>query len=100
MAEIVWSPAALRQLEEIAEAISLESVDAARRMVAKLVERVERLERFPRSGKRDPDLNLPGYRQLWSAPCWVYYRVTPATVFIVHVRRAERLFRVEKLFEE
>ena len=55
MAEVVWSPHAKAQLEDIVLGIAQElSVEDGFRWEAKLKEAAERLEMFPRSGKKVP----------------------------------------------
>ena len=44
MAKIVWTVPALDQLDEIAEYIALDKPDAARELVARVFEKVDRLE--------------------------------------------------------
>lgn len=50
MTEPSFSPRALADLEEIIEYVGQDSPDAAERLVALIVEKCERLARFPRIG--------------------------------------------------
>ena len=92
MARLIWAEPALNDLEAVADYIALDNPAAARRLVARVFESVERLERFPHSGKRPPECRRSLYRELVVAPCRVFYRVEGDTVFVLHVMRAERLF--------
>ena len=93
MARLIWTEPALADLEAIAEYIALDNPAAASRLVERVFESVERLERFPTSGKRPPEMPRLPYRELVVAPCRVFYRVERDTVFLLYVMRAERLLR-------
>jgi len=93
MARLIWTEPALADLDEIAEYIALDDARAAARLVAKVFDRVERLERFPNSGKRPPELAETPYREVVVAPCRVFYRVDGELVYILYVMRSERLLR-------
>jgi len=83
----------LLDLEEIAEYIALDNPPAARRYVRKVFSAVERLKRYPNSGKRPEELPSTPYRELVVPPCRVFYRVEEDAVFILYIMRSERLLR-------
>ena len=83
----------MADLDEIAEYIALDSPEAASRFVQKVFDRVERLEAFPKSGKRPPELGETPHREVVVAPCRILYRAEKDKVYIVHIMRSERLLR-------
>ena len=93
MACLIWTEPALADLEAIADYIALDNPVAACRLVERVFESVERLERFPSSGKRPPELPRSPYREIVVTPCRVFYRVEGEAVFLLYVMRAERLLR-------
>jgi toxin ParE1/3/4 len=93
VARLTWSRPALRDLEEIAEYIALNSPSAASRYVRKVFGAVERLKRYPNSGRRPEELRSTPYREVIVPPCRVFYRADENDVFILHVMRSERLLR-------
>lgn len=93
MARLIWTEPALADLDEIAEYIALDDLRAAARLVAKVFERVERLERFPNSGRRPTELAETPYREVVVPPCRIFYRVDRELVYILYVMRSERLLR-------
>ena len=99
MARLIWTEPALSDLEAVADYIALDNPAAACRLVERVFENVERLERFPRSGKRPPELPRSPYRELVVPPCRVFYRAEDDAVFLLHVMRAERLLRTFLLEE-
>lgn len=99
MAHLIWAEPALADLEAIADYIALDHPDAASRLVQQVFASVERLERYPSSGKRPAELPRSPYREVIVGPCRVFYRVDGDSVFLLHVMRAERLLQ-KLLIEE
>jgi len=100
MAEVIWSAPALLQLDTIASYIALDKPDAAKAVVQKIVDLTDHLERFKRMGRKIPEFPHPTYRHVWIRPCWIYYRIDGDDVYILHVRRAEKTFRIEDMMGE
>jgi len=93
MAQIIWSDPALEDLNEIAEYIALDKPSAARNLVREVFNKVKRLEDFPNSGRKPPELDKTRYRELIFPPCRVFYRIEEEKVFILYVMRSERKLR-------
>lgn len=93
MAEVVWTEPALQQLDNLAEYIALDNPVAARGLVQKVFDKVERLERFPQSGRVPLDLPNSIYRELVAPPCRIFYRVDNKHVFVLYVMREEQQLR-------
>ncbi len=93
MARIVWAEPALEDLNEIAEYIALDNVEAAKRLVMNIFAAVERLREFPDSGRRPPELSGSRYRELIVGPCRVFYRHTNERMFVLYVMCSERQLR-------
>lgn len=93
MAEIVWTDAALDQLEEVAEYIALDKPEAASGLMKNVFSTVDRLEESPDSGHVPPEMPNSVYRELYVRPCRIFYRCDADVVFILHVMREERQLR-------
>ena len=93
MARLIWTEPALQDLGEIAEYIALDDVSAAKRFVSKVFNVVEKLEDFPESGRRPPELKRTQYREKIVGPCRVFYRVEKETVIFLYIMRCERELR-------
>ena len=93
MARLIWTEPALADLDAIADYIALDNPPAACRLVQRVFESVERLQRFPVSGKRPPEMPRSPYREIVVTPCRVFYRCERDAVFLLYVMRAERLLR-------
>ena len=99
MARIIWTEPALLDLDGIADYISLDKPEAARRFVQRVFERIEQLRNHPESGSVPAELKGSPYRQLVIPPVRIFYRAHSEVVYIVYVMRGERLFRNDDLME-
>ena len=99
MAEIIWSLPAIADLEAIADYIALENPVAASELVRRVFRHVGQLADHPDSGSRPQELGDSRYRQMIEPPCRIFYRHAAGKVFILHVMRAERLLREDRLIE-
>jgi addiction module RelE/StbE family toxin len=97
MAEVVWTEAALSDLDAIADYIALDNPDAARALVQRIFQHVDQLIEHPRSGSKPPELRGWRYRQIVEPPCRVFYREESGRVFILYVMRTAQLMRPSKL---
>ncbi|MEH6394097.1 type II toxin-antitoxin system RelE/ParE family toxin [Pseudoalteromonas sp.] len=93
MAEIIWTNPALEDLNDIAEYIALSNLLSAKKLVAKIFAKVERLEEFPESGKTPIELSNLNYREVIVNPCRIFYKIANDKVFILHIMRQERDLR-------
>lgn len=82
--EIVWSPLALKRLQEIRAYVALDKPEAAERLAARIVAVVEALKNHPRMGRAG---SSPGVRELviGGTPYIVLYRIQRARVVIATV---------------
>lgn len=93
MVEVIWTNAALDQLDDIAAYIALDNPAAASALIADIFQKVDRLEYFPNSGREPPELPHSVYREIVCTPCRVLYRPDSNRVLILHVMREERQLR-------
>ncbi len=93
MAQIIWTEPALNDLDKIAEYIALDKPSAAKKLVSNVFAKVERLENFPKSGRKPPELNESRYREVVVPPCRVFYRIEDENIFILYVMRNEKRLR-------
>ncbi len=93
MARLIWTEPALSDLEEIAEYIALDNSDAAKKLVHKVFQKLERLEQHPHSGRKPPELKKMSYREIIVDPCRIFYRVDNKDIYILYVMRGESQLR-------
>ena len=76
--EIVWTESAIQDLEEIADYIARDSPGNARRVLARIRERVHALRTLPDRGRIVPellDIGIKSWRELVLRPHRMVYRV-------------------------
>lgn len=93
MAQIIWTEPALLDLDNIAEYIALDKPGAASLLVQKVFSITDRLEQFPESGRKPPELKKSRYREIIVDPCRIFYRIEKDKVYILYVMRSERQLR-------
>lgn len=93
MAQVVWTEPALSDLDAIAEYIALDKPSAAVNLVQKVFSSTDRLEQFPESGRKPPELEKSRYLEIIVNPCRIFYRTEGNKVFILYVMRSERKLR-------
>ena len=99
MAKIIWTEPALGYLNAIADYIAKNNPDAANRLVRRVFESVDLLERFPELGRRVPEMRKSGYREMIVSPCRVIYRLEGETVVVIFVIRGERELKPQEIMD-
>ena len=94
---IVWSPLALERLEEIADYIATDNVDAARVFLIDIFAAVGRLRSFPQSGRAVPEVNRADIREIIFKKYRVVYRVAGKQVSILTVRHGRQRLPLEEV---
>lgn len=99
MAEVVWTIPALNDLEGILEYIALDKPEAANGLARKVFKRADKLENYPNSGVKPKELKGTPYRRLVVGTILIYHRKEGNIVFIVHISRAERQFKIKNILD-
>ncbi|MFQ5705223.1 MAG: type II toxin-antitoxin system RelE/ParE family toxin [Gemmatimonadales bacterium] len=98
---IEWAPTTIRDLDEILEyVVWRESGDAAARLCAKILSRIDKLSAFPRRCRIVPELKEYGirdYRELIVSPYRIFFRINGRVVGIVGVLDGRRDLEEELL---
>ena len=68
MAQIIWTEPALTDLEKIAE-YALSNANAVSNLLSEFFSKVERLEKFPKSGKLSVEIPGLNSREIVLPPC-------------------------------
>ena len=92
MAELIWSDAAIADLEGIHDYIARDSHQYARHQVERIYRSTEHLRRFPESGRHIPEFPYLPHREIVVDNYRVIYRYEAdrkivLVVTVIHVRR-------------
>ena len=95
VAEIYWSPQAIADVESIRDFVGRDSPSYGTLVASRLVDYVERLGRFPESGRIVPEFHDPTLREILWRNYRIVYRYTNNRAEIVTVFHGARLFLVD-----
>ena len=90
MADVIWAPSALDDIDSIAEYIAGDSAEVASLFVHRLMEATDRLQEFPLSGRIIPEINDPDCREVIYGAYRIMYRVEADEVWITGVVHGAR----------
>ncbi len=91
MTRIVWTLQAVEDVEAIRTYIARDSPHYAALMVERIVDSVERLKEFPRSGRVVPEVEREVYREVILGTYRIVYRLEDDRAEILTVVHAARL---------
>ena len=97
MAEVKWTQQAADDLESITKFIAQDSVHYARLFAVDVVEAVEKLDFFPKSGRIVPEKNIPSIREIIFGNYRIIYRLKNEAVEILTIYHGSRLLDPSKL---
>ena len=86
-----WSPLAVERVAEIADWIAADSTRAARELVETIFSAVRRLQDFPESGRKVPELGRPDLREIICRKYRIIYRIREKRIDILTVRHSLQL---------
>jgi plasmid stabilization system protein ParE len=92
MAEVIWSPEAIQDLEDIAAFIARDSEYHAAMFVQRLIDATDRLGQFPESGRMIPEVGAEKYREIIEGAYRIMYSIHGDAVRIDAVLHGARRF--------
>ena len=95
MAELIWSPSALRDVEDIAEFISRDSPEQAALFVERLIEKTDSLTEYPLSGRIIPEIGKENAREIIYGSYRIMYLIEGDAVWITGIIHGARDWRPE-----
>ncbi len=95
MAEVIWSPSALRDVEDIAEFISKDSPEQAALFLERLIERTDQLAEYPFSGRIIPEIRKEKAREIIYGSYRIMYLIESEEVWITGIIHGARDWRPE-----
>ncbi len=91
MVKLIWSETAIEDLKSIHEYIALDSPKYATQFTNKLIERIDQLEEFPRSGRVVPEFNNQDIRELIEGQYRIFYKVFSDHILIARIHHSSKL---------
>ena len=85
MAEVIWAPSALNDIDSIAEYIARDSSHRASLFIRRLFESSDRLKEYPLSGRIIPEINDPSCREIIYGSYRIMYRIENNDIWITGV---------------
>jgi toxin ParE1/3/4 len=90
MGQVIWSPSALEDIEQVAQFIARDSADQAALFVSRLTEATDRLASVPLSGRIIQEIGHPDCREIIYGAYRIMYRVQEEDVWITGVVHGAR----------
>lgn len=87
---ILWTDAALNQLEAIRDYLAQTSSEYAQRIVERLVNRSEQIAAFPRSGRMAPEYEIDEVRQVIEASYRIIYLIKEEQIEVLAIIHTSR----------
>jgi toxin ParE1/3/4 len=97
MVKVIWTDLAISDLKSIHEYISRDSKTYADNFISKIIQRVDQLETFPKSGRVVPEFNTEDLRELIIGNYRIVYRIQEGFVGIARVHHSARNISEEKM---
>ena len=95
--KIIWSPLAIDRVAEIAEYIAQDSPNSAKKWVESTFQVVERLEKFPKSGRIVPEIMQDDFREIIYGNYRIIYRLQTEIVSILTVRHGRQILPIDEI---
>ena len=95
--KIVWSPLAIERVSEIAQYIAQDDPVLAEKWVDAIFDKVERLEDFPQSGRKIPELQRSDLREIVFSNYRIVYQLDQNRVSILTVRHSRQLLPLDEI---
>ena len=101
MAQLIWAPSALKDIDTIATYIAKDSIQAAENIVELFFEKAEVLSKHPGFGKPVPEINDPAFREILVSRYRIIYELAAnKSMNIVAVHHQSRLLKNNPTFKK
>jgi toxin ParE1/3/4 len=98
--KVVWTERAWERLTEIEAFVGRDSLEAAVRLVDRLIARGDALGRYPDRGRKIPEIPGSGLREIVVDNYRIVYRRLPHTIEVLTVFEGHRLLRRDEFPED
>lgn len=98
--KIIWSPLSIEQVREITFYIALDKSSVAEKWVETIFSAVERLEIFPESGRKVPEVNRDDIREIILGNYRIIYKIELKKIIILIVKSSRQKLSVDELVKK
>ena len=95
--KLIWSPLSLDRIVEIADFIAQDKPGASVKWVASVFDSVERLIKFPKSGRAVPEIDRHDIREILFGNYRIIYRIEDKSITVLTIRYGKQLLLKEDL---
>ena len=96
---VIWSPLAEQRALEAVNYIARDRPHAAAAWLEELIDRVAKLDRFPKRGRVVREIGKPTHREILHEPYRIIYRVDSTRVVILTLRHWRRAWDATEVAE-
>lgn len=93
MANVIWTPGAAKNLNDISDYIAADSVAMANHVVDRIARTVQKIRDMPNAGRIVPELARPDVRERFEFRYRIVYRLRDDRVTILAIWHGSRLLR-------
>jgi toxin ParE1/3/4 len=97
MVKVVWTDLAISDLKSIHAYISRDSKFYADNFIMKIIQRIDQLETFPKSGRVVPEFGNENLRELIIKNYRIIYRIQKDFIGVARIHHSARNISEEKL---
>ena len=95
--KVIWSPLSLDRIVDISDFIAEDKPGASVKWVDSVFDSVERLIKFPESGRAVPEINRKDMREILLGNYRIIYRIEEKTITVLTVRHGKQILNPENL---
>ncbi|QQS36071.1 MAG: type II toxin-antitoxin system RelE/ParE family toxin [Ignavibacteriales bacterium] len=89
--KIIWSPLAAERLDRVYEFIAEDNLPAAKKMVDRIIKRIDTLSKNPERGRKVPETNREEIREVFEGEYRIIYRMESGIVHILTIRNFKQV---------
>ena len=89
--KVKWSSLSAERIIDIIHHISEDNPNATRKLANNILTSIEKLTKFPKSGRIVPELGISKYREILVGTYRVIYSIVEDTIYILTIRHQKQL---------
>jgi len=95
--KIIWSRVAIERIEDIVSVIAEDKPAASKKWKTTIYQKVQRLQKFPKSGRKVPETNRDEIREIIYKNYRIIYRIESKRISILTVRHDRQLLNIDEI---